>query len=118
MHSSNFSTKTFICLHIYKITYYIILTGTFDVSVVLQSSEIKEIMSFLPLETYCPGFVLLAYFVLAYILLLFCKTAYEKMYNFKPTAVRLGVCLFLLIWSVFSFAGISTFLSFNFEDDR
>lgn len=80
----------------------------------VRSSEIKEIMSFLPLETYYPGFVLLAYFVIAYILLLFCRTAYEKMQNFKPTVVYLGVSLFLLLWSMFSFAGISTFLYFNF----
>lgn len=78
------------------------------------STEIKEIMSVIPFEAYCPGFVLCVYFAVAFILLLCCKTAYQKMQNFRPTVWNLGLTLFLLIWSIYSFAGVSTFLYFNF----
>ena len=80
----------------------------------ISSAEIKEVMSFLPIEERFPGFVLVVYFAVALLLLLGSKNAYEKSLRFKPTIFNMGMTLFLLVWSVFSFSGISTFLYFNF----
>jgi alginate O-acetyltransferase complex protein AlgI len=40
--------------------------------------------------------------------------AYERMKGFKCGAVDMLVASFLLIWCIFSLAGVSTFLYFNF----
>ena len=34
--------------------------------------------------------------------------------SFRPTAMRALVTIFMLVWSVMSFSGVSTFLYFNF----
>ena len=78
------------------------------------SPEIREILSIFSLEERFPALVLVAYFALALLLIVGSKNAYEKMLKFKPTLLNMGLTLFLLVWSVFSFAGISTFLYFNF----
>ena len=80
----------------------------------LRSVEIVEVLSLTPLETLYPPFVLTVFFVIAFLISLVSKNAYEKMLGFRPTFLRLIMTLFLLFWSVFSFAGISTFLYFNF----
>jgi D-alanyl-lipoteichoic acid acyltransferase DltB (MBOAT superfamily) len=76
--------------------------------------EVVEVLDKLKLDTvFAPiGVVLLL--VVAFVLMLGSKNAYEKMLAFKPTVVRLITTLILLVWSVISFAGISTFLYFNF----
>ena len=80
----------------------------------LRSAEIVEVLSLTPIETLYPPFVLTAFFVIAVGILLGCKNAYEKMQSFRPTFFHMITTLFLLLWSVFSFAGISVFLYFNF----
>ncbi|MBE5892790.1 MAG: MBOAT family protein [Lachnospiraceae bacterium] len=80
----------------------------------LRSVEIVEVLSLTPMETIYPPFVLTAFFVIAFLVSLGSKNAYEKMQRFRPTFLRMVTTLFLLFWSIFSFAGISTFLYFNF----
>ena len=50
----------------------------------------------------------------AFALILGSRNAYEKMLAFKPAIGRLLAISLLFVWCVFSFAGISTFLYFNF----
>lgn len=51
---------------------------------------------------------------IAFVAVLGFQNAFEKMTAFRPTAGRLLSAAFLLVWCVFSFSGISTFLYFNF----
>lgn len=45
-------------------------------------------------------------------IILFCKNCYEK--NFRPTLKNGMGSIVLLVWSILSFSGLSTFLYFNF----
>ena len=76
--------------------------------------EFKKPLALLGVEAVYPQFVITAFYVVAFILILGSENAYEKMKKFKPTFFRMAVTLFLLTWSVFTFAGISEFLYFNF----
>lgn len=55
-----------------------------------------------------------AFLILAFVCVLGSRNSYEKMVSFKPTVGRLLCISLLLVWCVFSFSGISTFLYFNF----
>lgn len=77
-------------------------------------AELKKALSFFRIEDRYPPFLITAFFLVAFILLLGSENAYEKMKKFKPTFFRWAVTLFLFTWCVFSFAGISEFLYFNF----
>jgi len=81
---------------------------------IFRFPELKKVLSFLRVEDHYPAFLITAFFVVAFVLLLGCENAYAKMQKFKPTFLRWGVTLFLFTWCVFSFAGISEFLYFNF----
>lgn len=59
-------------------------------------------------------FSMAAMFILAFILILGTRNAYEKIQDYKPTILSLCATTFLLVWCIFSFAGVSTFLYFNF----
>lgn len=76
--------------------------------------EFKKILSPLRIETFYPPFLITAFFIVAMVMILGCRNSYEKMQEFKPTRVKLLTSLVLLVWCVFSFTGISTFLYFNF----
>lgn len=56
----------------------------------------------------------LLYFLLVFIIILGCKNAYEKTQSFKPNVTRLIYSAILMVWSILSFSGVSTFLYFNF----
>lgn len=79
-----------------------------------NSIEFTEFFDFFLPEAVYSRIITIAYFMVATFLLLGSKNAYEKMQNFRPTAFRMITTVFLLVWSVFSFTGISTFLYFNF----
>lgn len=81
---------------------------------VVRSAEITELLELFSLETVYPPLVLTALLLFSFIAVLGCKNSREKMQNFCPTVFNLGTTLLLLLWSVFSFTGISTFLYFNF----
>lgn len=53
-------------------------------------------------------------FAIAMIIILACKNAYEMTKDFKPSIKSLLASVVLLLWSVYSFAGVSTFIYFNF----
>ncbi|MBQ7775114.1 MAG: MBOAT family protein [Lachnospiraceae bacterium] len=76
--------------------------------------ELQKLLSFTKLEYVYPPVVITAFFVIAFGLMLGCDTAYEKMKRFKPTVFNMLTTLFLFVWSVFTFSGISEFLYFNF----
>lgn len=61
-----------------------------------------------------PHLLILLFFVFAIYAILGSKNTYEKMGAFKPTIPRLAGTTILLVWCIFSFSGISTFLYFNF----
>ncbi|MCR4568047.1 MAG: MBOAT family protein [Pseudobutyrivibrio sp.] len=54
------------------------------------------------------------YFLLAFFIIIGTSNSYERMLAFKPTAKSLIWTALLLVLSIFSFSGISTFLYFNF----
>ena len=76
--------------------------------------EIKKVLSIVRLEDRYPQFIITGFFLVAILLLLGSENAYEKMKKFKPTVLNLLLIVFLFTWCVFSFAGISEFLYFNF----
>lgn len=57
---------------------------------------------------------LVAFFVVATLIVLGAKNAHEKMEEFRPSFGKAVAAAGLLTWCVFSFSGISTFLYFNF----
>lgn len=81
---------------------------------IFRLAELKKALGIFGIETVYPPFSITGFFVVAFVLILGCSNAYEKMQKFKPTFFNLLTTLFLFIWSVFSFAGISEFLYFNF----
>lgn len=89
---------------------------TFDTTFIemFRLAELKKVLSFVRVETLYPPFLITAFFLVAFGLILGSSNAYEKMQRFKPTALNMLTTLFLFTWCVFSFAGISTFLYFNF----
>lgn len=77
-------------------------------------TELKKILRVFRVESMYPPVLITGFFLTAMLLILGCGNAYEKMRKFKPNGFRLLTTLFLLVWCVFSFTGISTFLYFNF----
>lgn len=61
-----------------------------------------------------PQFFMIIFFIIAFWLILGSKNAYEKMQEFTPTMGKMIITIILLVWSIFSFSGVSTFLYFNF----
>lgn len=59
-------------------------------------------------------FFLVLFLMIAFITILGFPNNYQRMCKFKPTLGRLLVTSFLLVWSIFSLSGVSTFLYFNF----
>ncbi len=60
-----------------------------------------------------PVFLMLFMAVSAWIIL-GCRNVHEQTQAFRPTVFKLAASAVLLVWCVFSFSGISTFLYFNF----
>lgn len=77
-------------------------------------AELKKVLSIFRIEDRYPAFLITAFFLVAFVLILGCSNAYEKMKKFKPTLFNWIITIFLFTWCVFSFAGISEFLYFNF----
>lgn len=57
-----------------------------------------------------PYFLLVAFFTIILMGILGCGNAYERMEHFTPTAKSCIMTICLLIWTIFSFSGVSTFL--------
>ena len=76
--------------------------------------ELLYVLRQTPLRSVAEEVLLVGHFLVAFGLILGSRNAYEKMCSFKPGLVNMAVTSVLLLWCVFSFAGISTFLYFNF----
>ena len=61
-----------------------------------------------------PNSLVLLFFAGAFVLMLGARNAREHMLTFRPTVKNLLATVLLLFWCVMSFAGVSTFLYFNF----
>lgn len=81
---------------------------------IFRLKELCKVLSFFHVESFYPPFLITAFFLVAMGLILGRKNAYEKMQTFKPGFFNLATTIFLFIWSVFSFSGVTVFLYFNF----
>lgn len=54
------------------------------------------------------------YTAFALFAILYMKNTNERIKTFKPSIFNSFITVLLLIWSILSFAGVSTFLYFNF----
>lgn len=79
-----------------------------------ESVEIVYVLSQVFSTEMVSKILFLGYFVVAFAIILLSRNAYEKMCSFKPGFVSMAVSSILMVWCIFSFAGISTFLYFNF----
>ncbi len=61
-----------------------------------------------------PFIYVAVFYYLALYIVLGCKNSHEKMLEFKPTLPKMLWTAILLVWSISSLSGISTFLYFNF----
>lgn len=59
-------------------------------------------------------FMLFVFFVFSFWIILGCRNAYERMEKFKPSLFNIITSAVLLVWCIFSFSGVSSFLYFNF----
>ena len=66
------------------------------------------------LKAVYPSLLMFGFFAAAFFAVLRMDNSYEKMQRFVPTPVRSLITVFLMLWCVCSFSGISTFLYFNF----
>lgn len=73
----------------------------------------ENIFNYDILGRYSPFFMVL-FFLAALLLLLGSRNAHEKAQSFSPTLTKSFAIVFLLIWCIFSFSGVTTFLYFNF----
>lgn len=80
----------------------------------IATVEMKEVIHIFSSFEVFPTVLIGALFIGAILIAVCSKNAYERMQNFKPTLLKMITTLILLVWSVFSLAGISTFLYFNF----
>lgn len=62
----------------------------------------------------CPSFLLISFFAVALLIALFSSNAYERMKTFKAKPFVMLYTAVLAVWCIVSFAGVSTFLYFNF----
>lgn len=81
---------------------------------IFRLKELRKILSPLHIEAMYPQALISSFFLIAIFLILGSSNSYEKMEKFKPSLWNLLATLALIIWCIFSFAGISTFLYFNF----
>lgn len=82
----------------------------------LEAFTVEEISFLLKWlgDLHCPWFGLILFFAVAGYLLFGTTNAHEKTLAFRPTLGRALVSTSLLLWSIFTFSGISAFLYSNF----
>ncbi len=85
-------------------------TNTFNLT------EFRMVLSLLHLDILnrYPYFFMVGFFLVAFLLLFSNKNAPEHAAAFQPTAGKCFFTVALLVWCIFSFSGLSTFLYFNF----
>lgn len=85
-----------------------------DILSCFKLPELNFVISLTPIQKYIPFFFLISFYALAMFIILCTKNSVEMMKRFKPTIPRLIFTSVLLVWCIFTFSGISTFLYFNF----
>lgn len=65
-------------------------------------------------EAFLPYICMITLSAFAVFASMFMRNTNERIETFKPTPAMSAVCAVLLVWCVVSFAGVSTFLYFNF----
>ena len=85
-----------------------------NISTAFEMPELLFVLKQMHLGAIAPNLLLITFFVVTGFILLGVKNAYEWMTHFKPTWQNMLMISVLLMWCIFSFAGISTFLYFNF----
>lgn len=85
----------------------------------LEAFSLPEFMilgDFLPaaLGAWLPYILLAGFFAVAMLLILLVPNAYRKSLSFEPKVSNAVAVCILLGWCIFSFAGVSSFLYFNF----
>ena len=88
-----------------------------EITNAFASSELTFLLHLVPgieVLTVCPQFLLIGYFAVVCAILFFSRNAFEKMNTFEPTLLTLTYTVILAVWCIMSFAGVSTFLYFNF----
>lgn len=66
-----------------------------------------------PIEA-MPWLFMVIFIIIAMVMILFFKNAYEKMCVLKPSILNLVSAVVVMVWSILSLTGMSTFLYFNF----
>lgn len=90
-----------------------ISSGLLECFNVIELTYIEEHVGFLTaLTTKIPSFNMWFILLTSLILVFFTKNCHEKEY--KPKLTNAIFCIILLVWSVVSLSGLSTFLYFNF----
>lgn len=82
-----------------------------------MTTEVKVVNQVLGLQSQTLGLIATIFFlVLALVLSLLPRNALDRTLgtSFRPSGIQLTVSSILLVWSILSFTGISTFLYFNF----
>ena len=85
-----------------------------DIVTVFNLPEVLFLNRFVHIFERYPRLSLIIFFTLAFVLLLGPRNASEKASKFIPTISKAVFTAFLLVWCIFSFSGVSTFLYFNF----
>lgn len=90
--------------------------GQIDPSMIeaFRLPELVKLLSLTPLESKFPAILMILFIAIALYFMFFAKNSYERMKTMSPGAGSFIVTFVLLIWSVFSLSGVSTFLYFNF----
>ena len=79
----------------------------------IRERHSRNIPALSVLDTY-PTALLTFFFGGAMFLILGCRNAHEHMEAFRPGIVNSLCTAVLLVWSILSLSGVSTFLYFNF----
>ena len=90
--------------------------GAIDANILkaFKLPEFTLLLDRIKIESILPYFMLQVFFIVAFIIILGNKNVNKKMEEFKPTLWNALKTVFLITWCIISFAGVSTFLYFNF----
>ena len=107
------------CLNMFRHIFFgwgngaVISDGLLDNFHVIELTYIEEHVGFLTnLIAKIPSLNMWLILLVSLFLVFFTKNCHEKEY--KPTVLNAILCIILLVWSVMSLSGLSTFLYFNF----
>ena len=92
-------------------------TVAYSVYTSFSLTEVSMLLSAIPVVgkyMYHPYSMMILFLAVSMFIVLVPKNAYEKMQSFTPQPVRLIIPLVLIVWCIFSFGTVSTFLYFNF----